>query len=397
MIQSKTISILGSTGSIGTSTLELIEFVNADADAPVYTIEALAAGRDVEALAKQAIKFGAKIAVIADETKLQALKALLAGHPIEAAGGPSAVTEAAARPCHRMVAAIVGIVGLPSTLAALQAGNDVALANKESIICAAALLKQEAAKTGASIVPMDSEHSAIFQVLQDRGDVESLTLTASGGPFLTTPLEDLANMSVAEARAHPRWSMGLKISIDSATMMNKALEVIEAAYLFDKTADEIEVVIHPQSIIHSLVSYRDGSVLAQLGAPDMRTPIAYALSWPDKRLTSNVERLDLAALSRLDFQSVDNARFPAISLAKQALKAGGCAPLILNCANEAAVAAFIAGECRFIDISYIVDKALEQFSHRGFGNGPPLSLEDVSRLNAEGRKLARNLVIACRD
>lgn len=388
----KAISILGSTGSIGQSTLDVIAFANKAGDTPIYSVEALAAGRDVEKLAAQAIKFGAKIAVIADESRLDELKTRLAGHPIEVAAGANAVTEAARRPCHRMVAAIVGIVGLPSTLAALQAGNDVALANKESIICAGALLKHEAAKSGALIVPMDSEHSAIFQVLHDRDDVENLTLTASGGPFLNTPIEELASMGVAQARAHPRWSMGLKISIDSATMMNKALEVIEAAYLFEKTADEIEVVVHPQSIIHSMVSYSDGSVLAQLGTPDMRTPIAYALAWPQQRVKTEVERLDLAALSRLDFQHVDNARFPAISYAKQALRAGGCAPLILNCANEAAVAAFIAGDCRFIDISYIVDSALEIYSRRGFGHKPPLSLEDVSRLDADGNKLAQDLL-----
>jgi 1-deoxy-D-xylulose-5-phosphate reductoisomerase len=239
---------------------------------------------------------------------------------------------------------------------------------------------------------MDSEHSAIFQVLHDRDDVENLTLTASGGPFLNTPIEQLASMGVAQARAHPRWSMGLKISIDSATMMNKALEVIEAAYLFEKTADEIEVVVHPQSIIHSMVSYSDGSVLAQLGTPDMRTPIAYALAWPQQRVKTEVERLDLAALSRLDFQHVNNARFPAISYAKHALRAGGCAPLILNCANEAAVAAFIAGECRFTDISLIVEKAIERFSQHGFEKYALLSFEEIAGLHKQGYELARNLL-----
>jgi len=290
------------------------------------------------------------------------------------------------------VAAIVGIAGLPSTLAALEAGNDVALANKESLICAAALLKQVAARTGAKIVPMDSEHSAIFQVLQDRTDVESLVLTASGGPFLNTPKEELAAMGVAQARAHPKWEMGLKISIDSASMMNKALEVIEAGYLFNKTADEINVVVHPQSIIHSMVNYQAGSVLAQMGTPDMRTPIAYALSWPDGRIKTNVERLNLAAISRLDFEQVDNEKFPAISLAKQAMRAGGGAPLILNCANESAVAAFITGECRFIDISYIVNRTLELFSKRGFDTYALLSLEDILQLHDEGSELARNLL-----
>ena len=392
----KKISILGSTGSVGCSTLAVIEHANALADAPVYEVEALAAGRDSAALAEQAIRVGARIAVIADETRLDDLRARLSGHAIEVAGGAEAITEAATRPCHRMVAAIVGIAGLPSTLAALQAGTDVALANKESLICAAALLQQEAARTGARIVPMDSEHSAIFQVFQDRKDVEKLVLTASGGPFLRTPKEKLAAMSVAEARAHPKWSMGLKISIDSASMMNKALEVIEAAYLFNKSAEEIDVVIHPQSIIHSMVCYQDGSILAQMGTPDMRTPIAYALSWPDARIETNVERLDLAEVSRLDFELVDNERFPAISLSKQALRAGGGAPLILNCANEEAVAAFIAGECRFIDISYIVDRTLDAFSQSGFGKYALLSLDEISNLHSEGRKIARNLLAECR-
>lgn len=389
----KPISIFGSTGSVGCSTLAVI--AHANRDEPIYDVNVLAAGRDSAALAQQAIQFGAKLAVIADESQLEDLRARLAGHPIAVAGGAQAVIEAAKRPCHRLVAAIVGIAGLPSTLAALEAGNDVALANKESLICASALLKQTAARTGAKIVPMDSEHSAIFQVFEDRGDIERLVLTASGGPFLNTPKDALGAMTVAQARAHPRWSMGLKISIDSATLMNKALEVIEAAYLFDKTADEIDVVVHPQSIIHSMVYYRDGSVLAQLGAPDMRAPIAFALSWPHKRIRTEVERLDLAALSRLDFKNVDHQKFPAISLAKQALRAGGCAPLILNCANEAAVAAFIAGECRFIDISYVVDKTLDLFSRRGFDEYALLSLEEISQLHAEGNKLARNLLAAC--
>ena len=386
------ISILGSTGSVGCSTLAVVDHVNKAGAERKYEIDVLAAGRDSEKLAKQAIAHKAKLAVIADETKLDDLKARLTGYEIEVAGGASAVTAAASRPCHRLVAAIVGIAGLPSTLAALQAGSDVALANKESLICAAALLKQEAAKSGAKLVPMDSEHSAIFQVLEAHGGVEKLVLTASGGPFLGTPQDKLAQMSVAEARAHPKWSMGLKISIDSASMMNKALEVIEAAYLFDKTADQIDVVVHPESIIHSMVYYRDGSVLAQLGTPDMRTPIAYALSWPEKRLETKVERLDLAALSRLTFQNVDSVRFPAISLAKQALRAGGAAPLILNCANEAAVAAFIAGECRFTDISLIVEKTLERFSERGFEKYELLSFEEIAGLHDEGYEIARNLL-----
>ena len=388
----KRISILGSTGSVGTSTLEVIAHVNAAADEPVYDIEALAAGSNVQALAEQAIRHKAKLAVIADEGQFKALRTALEGHGVEAAAGDRAVCEAATRPCHRLVATIVGIAGLPSTFAAVAAGNNVALANKESLVCAAGALKAAAQKTGARLIPMDSEHSAIFQVLQDRGDVEKLTLTASGGPFLNTPLEELGQITVAEARNHPKWSMGLKISIDSASMMNKALEVIEAAYLFNKSAGEIDVVVHPQSIIHSMVTYQDGSVLAQLGEPDMRTPIAYALSWPESRLITDVKRLNLADISRLDFQAVDHERFPAIGLALQALETGGCAPLILNCANEAAVAAFIAGTCRFIDIGSTVKQTLEQYSRYGFGKSPPKTLDEIAELDIKGRQIAQDIL-----
>lgn len=386
------VSIMGATGSVGQSTLAVIGHANTIDEGQAYQIEALTAGSDVERLAEQAIEHKARLAVIADESKYEELVARLEGHDIEAAAGDEAIVEAATRPCERLVAAIVGIAGLPSTLAALEAGNSVALANKESMICAGDLIKQEAAKSGADLIPMDSEHSAIFQVLQDRKDVEKLTLTASGGPFLRTPKEELAGMSVADARNHPRWSMGLKISIDSATMMNKALEVIEAAYLFEKSADEVDVVVHPQSIIHSMVSYVDGSVLAQLGTPDMRTPIAYALAWPDKRIETEVKRLDLAAISRLDFESVDETRFPAISLAKQAFKSGGCAPLILNVANEVAVSAFIASACRFIDISYIVEASVEVFARRGFGSSSLLSLNRILQCQDEGARVAKTII-----
>lgn len=388
------ISIFGSTGSVGQSTLAVIEHANSTASDPQYEIDVLVAGKNVERLAAQAIASRAKVAIIQDESLLSTLQSLLTGQGIEAQAGQEAITEAAHRPCHRHVAAIVGIAGLPSTLAAVEAGNDIALANKESIICAGALLKQNAARSGARIIPMDSEHSAIFQVLQGRSDVEKIILTASGGPFLDTPVDELAQMTVAQASAHPRWSMGLKISIDSASLMNKALEVIEAAYLFECDADEIDVVVHPQSIIHSMVSYCDGSVLAQLGDPDMRTPIAYGLTWPDRRIETSVKRLNLAEIGQLDFRTVDHDKFPALDLAKQALRAGGCAPLILNCANEAAVAAFIGGECRFIDISCTVEKTLEFYSNRGFGTHPPDSFDEIIRLDTEGRQVAQKLLLS---
>ncbi len=373
------------------STLNVVKSANARETR--FNIDVLAAHNNVEALANQAIAFQANMAVIANADKYADLCVALSGHDIEIAAGAAGLCEAAARPCHRSIAAIVGIAGLPSTLAAVQAGNDVALANKESLICAADLLKAEALKSGAHILPMDSEHSAIFQVLQDRGDVEKLTLTASGGPFLDTPLDQFATISVSEAMAHPRWSMGQKISIDSATMMNKALEIMEAAFLFDKKADEIDVVIHPQSIIHSLVHYQDGSVLAQLGEPDMQSPIAYALSWPDKRLHTDVKRLDLSVLGQLDFYPVDPIKFPAIDLAKQALQAGGAMPLILNCANEVAVSAFIAGQCRFMDISLIVEKTLAAYAGLETRAVSPNSLEDVLKLIETGRQIAKKFLI----
>ncbi len=392
----KRVTVLGATGSVGQSTLSVIAHANAEAasadEPPVFEVEALAAGQDVQTLSKQAIAAGAKLAIIADETKYADLQARLAGTGIETAAGDGALAEAAARPCERVVAAIVGVAGLRSTLAAVQAGNDVALANKESMVCAGALLSEAAAASGAQIVPMDSEHSAIFQVLHGRDDLEKLIVTASGGPFLDTPISELGDMTAEQARAHPRWSMGLKISIDSSTLMNKALEVIEAAYLFDVPGEQIDVVVHPQSIVHSLVSYRDGSVLAQLGEPDMRTPVAFALSWPDRRIRTAVNRLDLAALSRLDFRAVDDEKFPAIALAKQALAAGGTAPLILNCANEAAVAAFILGKCGFLDISSIVRDTMEDMSHSGFGSNKPTCLEEINAVIAEAQRVSDRLL-----
>ncbi len=396
----KRISVLGSTGSVGQSTLSVIAHANKEAviagDGPVFEIGALAAGQDVETLSEQAILTGAKLAIVSDQSKYAELKDRLDGTGVEAAAGDAAIEAAAAGPSDRVVAAIVGVAGLRSTLAALKAGNDVALANKESMVCAGHLLRQAAAASGARIVPMDSEHSAIFQVLHGRNDLEKLIVTASGGPFLDTPAAELADMTVRQARAHPRWSMGLKISIDSSTLMNKALEVIEAAYLFDVPGEQIDVVVHPQSIVHSLVSYRDGSVLAQLGEPDMRTPVAYALAWPDRRVCTAVNRLDLAALSRLDFQAVDHEKFPAITLAKQALIMGGTAPLILNCANEAAVAAFIVGKCGFLDISSVVHDTLEVMSHSGFGSKSPNSLSEIDAVIAQAGQVAKQLLAKCK-
>ena len=372
----KTISIMGSTGSIGTSALAVIEYANAQSADPVFEIEALVAGRNAALLTAQAEKFRPKCVVIADETEFEPVSTALAGSGIQVFAGQEVVTEVAKRPVDRVLAAIVGIEGLASTLAAVEAGNSVALANKESMVCAGPLLKKIAKANAAPIVPTDSEHNAMFQVMERREDLERIILTASGGPFRETSLSALKTVTRENALAHPRWEMGAKISIDSATLFNKGLELIEASFLFDVPEDQIEVVVHPQSIIHSAIAYKDGSVLAQMGVPDMRTPIAHALSWPDRRQSTAVERLDLIGLSRLDFEPLDPKRFPSVDLCRQALREGGGAPIVLNCANEGAVAAFLAGQCRFLDISWIVESAVEAFL-----NGP-LACQDCENLEA---------------
>lgn len=387
-----TITIMGATGSIGTSALDVIRHANSVSGQTTYRIEALVAGRNVERLAAQAIEFKACLAVISDESKLDELRARLAGTDIEVAAGENAAIEAATRPVDRVLAAIVGINGLPSTLAAVTAGNSVALANKESMVCAGPLLKQRAAEKNVAIVPTDSEHNAMFQVMERREDVEKLILTASGGPFRGKTLSQLRQVTPKMALAHPRWDMGEKISIDSATLFNKGLELIEAAYLFDMPQAQIDVVVHPQSTIHSLVAYRDGSVLAQLGEPDMRVPIAHALSWPNRRQPTNVKPLDLIALGKLDFEGLDANCFPAIELSRRALDLGHGAPILLNCANESAVAAFLAGKCRFLDISWIVEMALERFLSGDMSQQACDSLEAIMAIEAEARELTGALL-----
>ncbi|MEM9377473.1 MAG: 1-deoxy-D-xylulose-5-phosphate reductoisomerase, partial [Pseudomonadota bacterium] len=265
-------------------------------------------------------------------------------------------------------------------------------ANKESMVCAGPLLKQRSKHSGAAIVPTDSEHNAMFQVLDRRRDLERLILTASGGPFRNTSRAELETVTPARALAHPRWEMGQKISIDSATLFNKGLELIEAAYLFDVSERDIEVVIHPQSIVHSAIAYRDGSVLAQMGTPDMRTPIAHALTWPERRQITAVERLDLIALSRLDFEPLDSTRFPAVDLARRAVRVGKGAPTVLNCANEAAVTAFLAGQCRFLDISWIVETALDRFLSGSMAHQECNSLDAILAVEAEANRLTRALL-----
>ena len=373
------LSILGATGSVGSSTLDLVE------RAPdKFEIVALTAGSNHSALAEAALRTGAKLAVIADEARLPELVQALAGSKCRAASGRAAMMEAAAGEAEWVMAAVVGCAGLEPVMAALGAGRTVALANKEALVTAGSLMIDAAARSGATLLPVDSEHNAIFQCLAGsrREDVARLVLTASGGPFRTSALAAMARATPEEAVAHPNWSMGAKISVDSATMMNKGLELIEAHHLFGMPAERIDVLVHPQSVIHSLVEYNDGSVIAQLGSPDMRIPIAYALAWPE-RMETPAQRLDLAALKTLEFESPDGDRFPALDLAREALRAGGSAPIVLNAANEVAVAAFLARRIGFADIAGSVARALDMIS-----GAAPASIEEVIDIDCEVREKA---------
>lgn len=386
---------MGATGSIGTSALEVVRHANSAGD-PAFEIVALCAGQDSEKLAELAREFRPEVAVIADESKLADLRARLVGTGIESAAGNLALNEAASRPVDRVLAAIVGAAGLHSTLSAVQAGNDVAIANKESVVCGGAIILGEAKKAGVSVLPVDSEHSAIFQCLGDGRALEQLTITASGGPFRTSTLDQMRLATPSEAAAHPNWDMGIKNSIDSATLMNKALEFIEAAFLFQTEASRIDVLVHPQSIIHGMAHFEDGSVIAQLGMPDMRTPIAYALGWPD-RVPTTVDRLNLAELGRLDFEPVDETRFPAIRLARGAIVHGPAATTVLNCANEAAVSAFIAGQCGFLDISWLVEEVVNRFLASNLSSISGGTLEEIALLDAFGRDSVGNLLSKARS
>ena len=373
------ITVLGSTGSVGRNTLDLVE-----RQPGKYQVEALTAHSNVDILAEQARRFRPALAVIADETRYPLLKAALSGTGVELAAGPAAVVEAAHRPADWVMAAIVGAAGLEPTLAALERGAVVGLANKETLVCAGDIVMAAIAENGATLLPVDSEHSAIFQVFDfERAEaVERIILTASGGPFRQLHPSQLHDVTPAQAVAHPNWSMGAKISVDSATMMNKGLEVIEASYLFPVSAERIEIVVHPQSVIHSMVEYVDGSVLAHLGTPDMRTPIAYALAWPD-RMMSPSKRLDFATLGALTFEPPDEERFPALRVARQALQSGGSAATVLNAANEVAVMAFLAGRIRFLDIVRVVEDTL------GATPNAPLSrLAEVRAADSMAREVA---------
>jgi 1-deoxy-D-xylulose-5-phosphate reductoisomerase len=380
------IVILGATGSIGKSTLDLVE------NSPDRFVVAVTAATNSEALADIARRTGAKLAVVADERKLADLQARLAGTDCQAGAGEDALIEAARADADLVIAAIVGCAGLEPVMAAVEAGRTVALANKEALVTAGELMTGAAAASGSTILPVDSEHNAIFQCLAGsrREDVSKLILTASGGPFRTASPEAIAAATPAAAVAHPNWSMGAKISVDSATLMNKGLELIEAHYLFGMPSERIDIVVHPQSVIHSLVEFVDGSVLAQLGSPDMRIPIAYAMAWPE-RMETPAQRLDLASIARLDFETPDLNRFPALRLCRQALEAGGAAPTVLNAANEVAVAGFLDGALRFPDIVDTVQEALSGAEYR-----PPSSISDVIEIDREVRtRVERKMKARC--
>jgi 1-deoxy-D-xylulose-5-phosphate reductoisomerase len=381
----RSVTVLGSTGSVGTQTIELLT-----AEPDRFQVRALVAGQNAVLLAQQAIALRAEFAVVADVASYAALRDALAGSGIEAAAGPEAVLQAAAMQADWTMAAITGAAGLASTLAAIKRGACVALANKEALVCAGDVMLRAVQQAGATLLPVDSEHNAIFQSMADgnHGAVEKIVLTASGGPFRTMSLEEMARVTPEAALRHPVWSMGAKISIDSATMMNKGLEVIEAARLFRLDEAMIEVLVHPQSVIHGLAYYQDGSVMAQLGSPDMRIPIAHTLAWP-RRMATASRRLDLAVVSRLEFSAPDLVRFPALRVAREALQAGGGTPTILNAANEIAVEAFLQRRIGFLEIAETVADVLQQL-----GTPKADTIDDVIALDEVARRTARSLMPA---
>jgi 1-deoxy-D-xylulose-5-phosphate reductoisomerase len=382
MAERRTVAVLGATGSIGRSTFDLLA-----RHPDKYEVRALTAGENVAELARQARILRPNLAVVANDTAYGALKDALAGSGIECAAGQAAVSHAATT-ADWVMAAIVGAAGLPSTLAAVRAGATVAVANKETLVCAGPVVLREVEKSGARLLPVDSEHNAIFQVFDFRQPerVSKVILTASGGPFRKLSLAEMAGVTPEQAVRHPVWSMGAKISVDSATLMNKGLELIEAHYLFPVSDEQLDVIIHPQSIIHSMVEYVDGSVLAQMGTPDMRTPISYTLAYPE-RLPTAAPRLNLAEVAKLEFEAPDTVRFPALNLAWQALRAGGVAPAVLNAANEVAVQAFLDRRIGFLDIVRIVSEVLTTL-----GDGPLDCLETALSIDDQARRLAGRLV-----
>jgi 1-deoxy-D-xylulose-5-phosphate reductoisomerase len=383
----QSVTLLGATGSIGKSTVDLIKH-----RPERFRVEAVSANRNAVELARVVRELGARFAAIADANAYLELKQALAGSGIEAGGGEAALIEAAERPAQLVMAAISGAIGLRPTLAAVARGATIALANKECLVCAGGMFMRAAAAAGARVLPVDSEHNAIFQALSAgrREDVRRVILTASGGPFRTWSTEAMRMATPEQALRHPNWSMGNKISIDSATLMNKGLELIEAHHLFALKPAELDVLVHPQSIVHGLVEYRDGSVVAQLGAPDMRTPIAHCLAWPD-RIDGLAPRLDLAQIANLSFEPPDMIRFPALALARKALEAGGAAPTVLNAANEVAVAAFIAKKLGFTAITALVEAALNAAGRHGVTKEPQ-NVEEALAVDHIARSLAHDLL-----
>ena len=381
----RTVTVLGSTGSVGTQTIDLLR-----AAPDRFKVRVLVAGRNAALLAEQAIALRAEHAIVADPESYAALRQALSGTGIACPAGPEAVVDAARLDAAWTMAAITGAAGLAPTLAAIERGQVIALANKEALVCAGEVMLAAVRAAGATLLPVDSEHNAIFQSMADgnRGAIERIVLTASGGPFRTASLEEMARATVETALRHPVWSMGAKISIDSATMMNKGLELIEAARLFDLDETRIDVLVHPQSVIHGMVCYHDGSVMAQLGSPDMRIPIAHTLAWP-LRMATPSPRLDLAAVARLEFEAPDLIRFPSLRLARDALRAGGGTPAILNAANEVAVESFLQRKIGFLDIAATVERVLA-----ALGTPDAATLEQVVALDAAARRSALGFTTA---
>jgi len=379
----KTVTVLGSTGSVGCTTLQLLE-----SDPERFHVQALTGGGNWTLLADQARRLRPGFVAIADARHYQSLKAALADLPIEVAAGPQALTEAARRPAEWVMAGIVGVAGLPPTIEAVRRGAVVAFANKECLVSAGAVMLEEVARAGATLLPADSEHNAIFQVFEERNrpQIDRIILTASGGPFRELSFMEMGAKKPAQALAHPNWVMGQKISIDSATMMNKGLEIIEAHHLFAMPEDRIDVLVHPQSIVHSLVAYRDGSVLAQLGTPDMATPIAHVLAWPN-RMAVEGRAMNLSEIASLTFEEPDPLRFPALRLAREVLRAGGAAALIMNAANEVAVARFLAGEIGFTDIVRVVERMLESAPMRA-----PGTIAEVLEFDVAARRATQTML-----
>ena len=386
------VTVLGATGSVGCSTLDLMDQAET-AGTGVFEVEALTGGANIARLAEQARRWKPKLAVTADPARLNELREALAGTGIEVAAGDQAVIEAAARPADWIMAAIVGAAGLRSAWAAAATGATLALANKESLVCCGPALIERVRRSGGRLLPVDSEHSAIHQVFPHEAPerVARLVLTASGGPFRNAPFEALKSITPEQAVAHPNWSMGAKISVDSATMANKGLETIEAAYLFNMPVERIGVVVHPESIVHSLVEYIDGSTLAQMGPPDMKTPIAYALAWPD-RIAWNAPRLDLAALGQLTFEAPNDKRFPALKLARQALQAGGAAPIVFNAANEVAAQAFLDRRLGFLNIAAVVADTLSRVTATGVDSGSDNACDAALAVDEQARRMAESII-----